>query len=377
MALENCRILVTGADGFIGKNLVFRFREMLGITVLPFVRGDNESSLADLVSGCDAIVHLAGENRPTDDAKFFAVNAGLTVALCEAINQEYCKNGRHVPIVMASSTQVEQDNSYGRSKLAGESAIQKLAADTSNPSYIFRLPGVFGKWCRPNYNSVVATFCYNIARDLPIQIIDPAKNLTLVYIDDVIDSIIAALETNNIGLMHVKAEKEHLISLNDLACQIRAFKNCRTTLESERVGNGLVRALYSTYLSYLPSDSFSYEVPQHADSRGIFVEMLKTEDSGQFSYFTANAGVTRGGHYHNSKTEKFLVVKGEALFRFKDLISNESVKIYSSGSKPEIIDTIPGWSHDITNIGKEELVVLLWANEIFDPKKPDTFQYNV
>jgi UDP-2-acetamido-2,6-beta-L-arabino-hexul-4-ose reductase len=377
MALENCRILVTGSDGFIGKNLVCRLSEIPSITVLPFVRGDNESSLTDLVSRCDAVVHLAGENRPTDDAAFLAVNAGLTAALCDAINQEYFKNGRHVPIVMTSSTQVEHDNPYGRSKLAGEAVMEKLAAETANPSYIFRLPGVFGKWCKPNYNSVVATFCYNIARDLPIQIIDPAKNLSLVYVDDVIDAIIIALETDNIGLTHVKVEKEHQISLNDLACQIRAFKNCRTTLASERVGKGLVRALYSTYLSYLPSDSFSYEVPQHADPRGIFVEMLKTEDSGQFSYFTANAGITRGGHYHNSKTEKFLVVKGEALFRFKNLISNESVKIYSSGSKPQIIDTIPGWTHDITNIGKDELIVLLWANEVFDPNNPDTYHHNI
>lgn len=372
MTLSNCRILVTGANGFIGKNLVVRLNELTNISVSTFVRGDDMARLPQLVAQADAVVHLAGENRPADEAAFSQVNAGLTTVLCEAITQECATTGRHVPLVLASSTQAERDNPYGRSKLAAEQAVLALAQATRNPCVVFRLPGVFGKWCRPNYNSVVATFCHNLARDLPIQINDSDSSVRLVYVDDVVAALLAALEAPAPCFVPATVTPEYTITLGELAAQIRAFADCRTTLLSGRVGTGLVRALYATYVSYLPEEKFSYEVKQHADPRGVFVEMLKTPDSGQFSYFTAHPGVTRGGHYHHTKTEKFLVIKGEALFRFRHLLTDELVELRTSGTTPQVVDTIPGWTHDITNVGDDEMVVMLWANENFDRQKPDT-----
>lgn len=372
MSLSNCRVLVTGASGFIGKNLVVHLNELSNVSVTTFVRGDDAARLPQLVAQADAVVHLAGENRPADEAAFKQVNAELTSALCNAIKQEVGSAGRHVPLVLASSTQAERDNPYGRSKLAAEEAVQALAKETGNSCVIFRLPGVFGKWCKPNYNSVVATFCHNIARDIPIQISDPTASLRLVYVDDVVTALLAALEAPASGCVPAKVEPEYTTTLGELANQIRAFGDCRSTLMTERVGTGFVRALYATYVSYLPNEKFSYQVTQHADPRGVFVEMLKTPDSGQFSYFTAHPGITRGGHYHHTKTEKFLVIKGQALFRFRHLLTNELVELRTSGDAPQVVDTIPGWTHDITNVGDDEMVVMLWANENFDRQKPDT-----
>lgn len=371
------RFLVTGADGFIGRNLVARLNEIEKTSVSTFVRGDATDRLPSLVAEADAVLHLAGENRPSDEAAFAHVNLGVTSEVCNAVEREFRFTGRHVPVLLASSTQAERDNPYGRSKFAAEGVIETLTRETGNPCVIFRLPGVFGKWCKPNYNSVVATFCHNLARGLPIQISDRGVKLRLVYIDDVVSALLAAFKSPTPGCVRLSVEPEYIITLGELADQIRAFDNCRSSLMTERVGTGLVRALYATYVSYLPNDKFSYVVPQHADSRGVFVEMLKTFDSGQFSYFTAHPGVTRGGHYHHTKTEKFLVIKGEALFRFRHLISRELVELRTSGDAPQVVETIPGWIHDITNIGAEEMVVMLWANENFDRQRPDTVAFQV
>jgi UDP-2-acetamido-2,6-beta-L-arabino-hexul-4-ose reductase len=197
-------------------------------------------------------------------------------------------------------------------------------------------------------------------------------SLRLVYVDDVANALMTALETPTSGCTQAQIEPEYKVTLAELANQIRAFDDCRSTLIAERVGTGFVRALYATYVSYLPTEKFSYEVPQHSDSRGVFVEMLKTHDSGQFSYFTAHPGISRGGHYHHTKTEKFLVIKGKALFRFRHLLTNELVELRTSGDTPQVVDTIPGWTHEITNMGNDEMVVMLWANENFDTQKPDT-----
>ena len=377
MTLSNRCILVTGANGFIGKNLVVRLNELANITVSTFVRGDDLGRLPKLVAQADAVVHLAGENRPHDESAFSKVNAGLTAAICEVIRQECVATKRHVPLLLASSTKAEGDNPYGRSKLAAEHAVHALAQATGNPCVVYRLPGVFGKWCKANYNSVVATFCNNLARDLPIQINDPTASIRLVYVDDVVNSFLNELEEPFLGYKQAAVEPEYTITLAELAAQIRAFAACRSTLMSERVGTGLRRALYSTYVSYLPNEKFSYAVQQHADPRGVFVEMLKTPDCGQFSYFTAHPGITRGGHYHHTKTEKFLVIKGEALFRFRHLLTDELVELHTSGTSPQVVDTIPGWAHDITNIGDDEMVVMLWANENFDRQKPDTVTIKV
>jgi UDP-2-acetamido-2,6-beta-L-arabino-hexul-4-ose reductase len=372
MSLSNYRVLVTGANGFIGKNLVLRLSEQSNVSVTTFVRGDDATLLPQLLSQVDAVVHLAGENRPVDEAAFAEVNSGLTSALCNAIEQTFRSTGRHLPLIMASSTQAERDNLYGKSKLAAEAAVQALTKETGNPCVIFRLPGVFGKWCKPNYNSVVATFCYNIARSLPIHINDPDVSLRLVYVDDVVTALLKVLDTPAQGCVQAKIDSEYSTTLGELANQVRAFGNCRSTLMTERVGTGFVRALYATYVSYLPNEKFSYQVTQHADPRGVFVEMLKTPDCGQFSYFTAHPGITRGGHYHHTKTEKFLVIKGDALFRFRHLLSNELLELRTSGGTPQVVDTIPGWTHDITNVGNDEMLVMLWANENFDREKPDT-----
>lgn len=372
MTQPGCRVLVTGAQGFIGKNLVIRLGELSRFTVTTYLRGDDAAALPALVAQADAVVHLAGENRPRDESAFAKVNTGLTEALCGAIRKEADTTGRKVQLIIASSTQAARDNAYGRSKLAAEQAVQALVEATGNPAVVFRLPGVFGKWCKPNYNSVVATFCHNIARGLPIQVNDPTINLRLVYVDDVVSSFISALESPVAGLTQGMVQPEYGITLGGLAAQIEAFGTCRTTLQTERVGTGLVRALYATYVSYLPNERFAYEIPQHSDPRGVFVEMLKTPDCGQFSYFTARPGVTRGGHYHHSKTEKFLVIKGQALFRFRHLQTNELVELRTSGDSPQVVDTIPGWVHDVTNVGDEEMVVMLWANENFDRERPDT-----
>ena len=370
-------VLITGANGFIGKNLAVRLAELAGYCVSTFVRGDDVAQLPELVTKSDAVIHLAGENRPAVESAFAQVNTGLTVSLCDAIAHEARSHGRKIPLLLASSTQAERDNAYGTSKLAAEQALQALADSTGNPCLVFRLPGVFGKWCKPNYNSVVATFCYDIARGLPIQINDPSATVRLVYVDDVVSTLIAALDSPATGFVRGFVLPEYTVTLGELASQIRTFSDCRTTLQTERVGTGLVRALYATYVSYLPNEKFAYDVPQYADPRGVFVEMLKTPDCGQFSYFTAYPGVTRGGHYHHTKTEKFLVIKGEALFRFRHLLTDELVELRTSGDKPEVVDTIPGWVHDITNVGTDEMVVMLWANENFDRKRPDTMASKV
>jgi UDP-2-acetamido-2,6-beta-L-arabino-hexul-4-ose reductase len=371
-----CRVLVTGANGFIGKNLVVRMRELQRFAVIEFGRDDAPEALSSLLAQADAVVHLAGENRPFDEAAFTKVNTGLTLVLCDVLAAEQQRSGRQLPLVLASSAQAERDSPYGQSKLAAEQAVQKLSADSRHPAVIYRLPGVFGKWCKANYNSVVATFCHNIARGLPVQINDPAASLQLVYVDDVVTSLVAAVDAlllpDAAGVSQGVVAPLYTTTLGELAAQIQAFGDCRTSLISERVGTGLVRALYATYVSYLPNDRFAYEVQQHADPRGVFVEMLKTPDSGQFSYFTAHPGITRGGHYHHTKTEKFLVIKGTGLFRFRHLLTNERLELTTSGNKPQVVDTIPGWVHDITNTGQDELVVMLWANEVFDRANPDT-----
>lgn len=372
--LSNRRVMVTGANGFIGRNLVVRLNEFENIHVSPFLRGDDAAQLQGMLSDVDAVIHLAGENRPEDESAFEDVNVGLTTILCDAIAAECSQSKRHIPLVLASSSQAENDTLYGKSKLAAENVVKALSEKSGNPCVIFRLPGVFGKWCKPNYNSVVATFCHNIARGLPIKIHDPSATLRLVYIDDVVTAFISALEGKIAGFTRTQVLPEFFVDLGDLENHIRSFSHCRSNLMVERVGSGFLRALYSTYISYLPSDAFNYEIQQHNDDRGSFVEMLKTQDSGQFSYFTARPGITRGGHYHHTKTEKFLVVSGQALFRLRHLITDELIELEVDGENPQIIDTIPGWSHDITNIGSGDLVVMLWANEVFDPLNPDTNQ---
>lgn len=363
------RILVTGSEGFIGKNLMVRLGELERYQAIGFSRKDNLATLRDRVMDADAVIHLAGVNRPQDVQEFVKGNADLTKRLCECISEA----ARKIPLIIASSIQADLANPYGESKRAAEVSAEKLAEQNGNPVAICRLPNVFGKWCRPNYNSVVATFCHNIANDMPIQINDASTQLSLVYVDDVIDEFLNVLKTSFTGLWRFGVDPVYCISLGELAAQIEAFKQCRNSRFTERVGVGLTRALYATYVSYLPPAKFTYDLPRHGDERGFFVEMLKTADSGQFSFFTAHPGVTRGGHYHHTKTEKFLVCQGSARFGFRNVLTDETYEVFTSGDKPRIVETVPGWTHDITNIGENDMVVMLWANEVFDRSKPDTF----
>lgn len=362
------KVLVTGANGFLGKNLIVHLQERNDIQVISFTRENSPEELPKLVAAADFIFHLAGVNRPQDPAEFKAGNTDLTSSICAAV----VASGKKIPIIYTSSSQAELENPYGVSKRAAEEALQKLL-NNSNPVHIFRLPNVFGKWVKPNYNSAVATFCHNIIRDLPIQINDPSARINLVYVDDVVRHFVAVMDGQLAGDPFVEVTPCYNLTVGELAEQLRAFRDSRTTLISERVGTGLVRALYSTYVSYLPTEKFSYKVQRYADPRGVFVEMLKTPDAGQFSFFTAHPGITRGGHYHHSKTEKFLVIKGHACFRFRHVVSGEFYELYTSGEDSEIVETVPGWTHDITNVGDDEMIVMLWANEIFDREHPDTY----
>ncbi len=363
------RVLVTGADGFIGKNLLLHLSERKDIEVVCFTREHRVSDLPVLLVDVDFIFHLAGINRPQDPAEFSTGNVGLSQQLANAIESSGCK----APLVYTSSIQAGLDNPYGVSKREAENALLALQEQQGIPVTVFRLPNVFGKWAKPNYNSAVATFCHNIVNDLPIQVNDPAAMINLVYVDDVIKHFLALLDGRLEASTFAEVSPVYQITVGDLAEQLYRFHDSRQTLITEPVGTGLVRALYSTYLSYVPKENFTYEVPKHSDSRGVFVEMLKTPDAGQFSFFTAHPGITRGGHYHHTKTEKFLVIKGKASFKFRHMHTGDFYELVTNGDKPQIVETVPGWTHDITNIGDDEMIVMLWANEIFDREKPDTY----
>lgn len=363
------KVLITGSNGFVGKNLIAHLRERKDVEVVCFTRDDDVAQLLPLMATVDFVFHLAGVNRPETVAEFKVGNTDLTLALCDAIKA----SGKTTPVLYTSSSQATSDNPYGSSKLAAEQALLELERSIGAPVHLFRLPNVFGKWARPNYNSAVATFCHNIARGLPIQINDPLARVNLVYIDDVIARFVSVMDGELSAKPFVEVSPIYDITVGELANQLNAFRNSRNTLISEPVGTGLVRALYSTYVSYLPVESFTYDVPKYSDPRGVFVEMLKTGDSGQFSYFTAHPGVTRGGHYHHTKTEKFLVIKGTACFRFRHIVSGDFYELLTTGETPRIVETVPGWTHDITNVGEEEMIVMLWSNEIFDRERPDTY----
>ncbi|WBA13974.1 UDP-2-acetamido-2,6-beta-L-arabino-hexul-4-ose reductase [Salinivibrio proteolyticus] len=364
------KIVVTGSKGFIGKNLCMMLRECGYEDVIEVDRATPKGVLCESLHSADFVFHLAGINRPKDEAEFHYGNTEYT----QFILEELSCSGKRVPVVLSSSIQAKQDNAYGISKRLAEQLVEKYGNKTQSPYFIYRFPNVFGKWCRPNYNSFVATFCHNILNELDIKINDPEAVVTLVYIDDVCSSLIALLKGEDKS-GYKRITPEYSTTVGDVARLLQNFKESRTNLITEDVGSGLTRALYSTYLSYMKPEQFSYSIPSYGDHRGVFSEVLKTKSTGQFSYFTAHPGITRGGHYHHSKNEKFLVLKGKALFRFENIETSERYELYADGGSPQIIETVPGWSHDITNIGDEEMIVMLWANEIFDREAPDTVAF--
>lgn len=367
------RIVVTGSDGFIGRNLRWHLRERGHEEVVGVDIGTGETEARRALGEADFVFHLAGVNRPKDPEEFAEGNARYTERLCDTL----ASAGRKAAIVFASSIQAELDNPYGRSKRAAEETLLRHAERTGARAHVFRLANVFGKWCRPNYNSAVATFCHNIARGLPITVNDPTAPLRLVHVDDVVKAFADLLSTSGARSGFAEAGPVYATTVGEVAATLRGFAESRASLVTPRVGTGLVRALYSTYVSYLPPEAFAYPLRRHSDARGVFMEVLKTPDCGQFSYFTAHPGVTRGGHYHHGKTEKFLVIQGSARFGFRNIDTGETHEMFTRGGEGLVVETVPGWTHDITNVGEDELVVMLWANEIFDPQRPDTIAMKV
>ena len=371
---KNSPILITGAGGFVGKNLVATLRTAGYTDLMLFEKDDTPETLADYCRRAAFVVHLAGINRPTDPSEFYTGNAGLTDTLLANLEAA----GNTAPVLVTSSTQAELDTDYGKSKRQAEEAIFAHRRRTGATVYVFRMPGVFGKWCRPNYNSVVATFCHNVAHGLPIQVRDSAFSLPLVYIDDVVACILAAfdgdvmMDRSATPICHM--HPIHEVTLGRLAELIQGFAAGRTSLAVPDLAPGsFEKKLYSTYLSYLPSDQFSYPLEMHTDNRGSFTEFLRSPERGQVSINISHPGIVKGNHWHHTKNEKFLVVKGEGVIRFRNIFSKEVIEYHVSGNKLEVVDIPCGYTHNIENVGTEDMVTVMWANEAFDPDHPDTF----
>ena len=366
MRSEPCVVAVTGAAGFIGRNLTVRLDE-LGHDVRPVTRASSPQEAVAALMAADVVFHLAGAVRPADPEDFERT-ASFAAASAEAV----ARGGRRPLVVCSSSHRASDNTAYGRSKRACEDALLGLAARGEATAVVYRLPNVFGKWARPNYNSAVATFCHNLARGLPIRIDDPAAPLSLLYVDDLIEQWAALVRRPPAEGGYLHAAGVHETTVGEVAGMLSAFAEGRRSGQVGNVGSGLERALYATFVAALPAEAFSYPLVAHTDPRGSFAEVLKTRDGGQVSVLTAEPGMTRGGHYHHSKVEKFLVVHGRARFRFRQILSGETYELTTSGEAPVVVETIPGWTHDITNVGPGVMVSLLWASEIFDRARPDT-----
>jgi UDP-2-acetamido-2,6-beta-L-arabino-hexul-4-ose reductase len=363
------KVLVTGSDGFIGKNLIERLSRVDGIEVIKFNSSCLISDLVASIDQIDYVFHLAGVNRPINEQDYFDVNSDFTLDLVNF----FIKHKRHVPILFSSSTQAKLDNGYGKSKLSAENHIINYSQSFSVPAFIYRLPGVFGKWSKPNYNSVIATWCFNVLNNQPVSIDQKNKILELVYIDDVVESFFDKLKEEKPDF-NCQIPIKYSETLGRILDLIKAFKESRENLLMPNVGSGFERALYATYLSFMKTDEFSYKLNGHIDDRGTFYEVLKTFDSGQVSISTTKPGNTvRGNHYHNTKNEKFLVVKGQATIKLRHIIDNKTVSYHVSDKVMEVVEMIPGYTHNIINTSEEELVLLIWANEVFDTSNPDTY----
>lgn len=377
------KILVTGAGGFIGKNLLATLNNIrLGkdtsfdlpeeLEIYEYDVDTNPELLELYCKDCDFVFHLAGVNRPKNQEEFMEGNFGFTSVLLDTLK----KHKNNCPVMLASSIQASLDNPYGQSKRAGEDLIFAYGRETKARTYIYRYPNVFGKWCRPNYNSAVATFCHNIARDLPIQVNDPKVVMNLVYIDDLVAELLAALKdkahVDQEGYCYVPVS--HTITLGEIVDLLYAFRSSRGERSVPDMTEGsFSKKLYATYLSYLPKDKFCYPLKMNVDERGSFTEILRTPDRGQFSVNISKPGITKGEHWHHTKNEKFLVVSGRGLIRFRKVGSDEIIDYHVSGDKMEVVDIPTGYTHNIINEGDTDLVTFMWCNECFDPQKPDTY----
>jgi UDP-2-acetamido-2,6-beta-L-arabino-hexul-4-ose reductase len=365
------KILVTGAKGFIGKNLIAELRNRKNAEVFEY---DIENSLEELDAfswECELVIHLAGGNRPKVEKEFKEGNFDFTKTLLDLLK----KHKNKAPIIFSSSIQAKLDNPYGKSKLAVETILMDYSLETGIPVSVYRLPNVFGKWCRPSYNSVVATFCHNIANGLPVQINDPFAILSLIYIDDVINEFINKSESifSHHGPEHIEDVKPVLtITLGKLAEIIRSFRLSREDRSIPDFSDYLTSRLYATYLSYLPISEFSFPLKMHIDNRGSFTEFIRTPDRGQVSVNILKPGIVKGNHWHHTKNEKFLVVSGTGVIRFRKVGTKEIIEYHVNGEKLEVVDIVTGYTHNIENLGTTDLVTIMWACEPFNPEKPDT-----
>ncbi len=368
------KILVTGANGFVGKNLIAELRNREYKEIFKYDIDTDPSLLDEYTKKCDFVFHLAGVNRPKDEEEFMTGNFGFTDTLLNKLKEAENK----APVLISSSIQAALDNPYGRSKKAGEDLMFSYSREMGARVYVYRLPNVFGKWCRPNYNSAVATFCNNIAAGLPIQVNDPSVVMNLVYIDDVVNEFINALEDKaNIIDGFGAVPTVHTTTLGHIVETIQSFKEGREKLELPRLDDALTSKLYSTYLSYLPMDKLGYTLDSHKDERGSFTEFIRTPDRGQVSVNVIRPGITKGNHWHHSKNEKFLIVKGSGRISFRKYGEDMIYDYDLDDSTFTVVDIPTGYIHSITNTGKEDMVVVMWANEAFNPDKPDTFYEKV
>jgi UDP-2-acetamido-2,6-beta-L-arabino-hexul-4-ose reductase len=364
------KILVTGAKGFVGKNLIEELKNRKYNEIFEYDKDTDASLLEEYTKNCDFVFHLAGVNRPQIQEEFMEGNYGFTSTLLNLLK----KNNNKATILLASSIQADLNNPYGLSKKAGENLLFKYGNDLGVKILVYRFPNIFGKWCKPNYNSVIATFCNNIARDLPIIVNDPTTILKLVYIDDVVEELIQALNSfENKDGVFCKVPTTHTITIGEIVNIIMSFKENRKTLNIPNMDNEFEKKLYSTYLSYLPTDQFSYPLKMNIDNRGSFTEIIRTTCSGQFSVNIIKQGITKGNHWHHSKNEKFVVVSGNGLIQFRRIDAEEVIDYYVSGNKLEVVDIPTGYTHNIANVGDDDLVVFMWANEAYNAERPDTF----
>jgi UDP-2-acetamido-2,6-beta-L-arabino-hexul-4-ose reductase len=368
------RILVTGASGFVGKNLIAELENKGYKDILKFNKGTDLSLLDEFTKNCDFVFHLAGVNRPKDDKEFMAGNYHFTSRLLESL----IKYNNYAPVLFTSSNQADNDNPYGKSKKAGEDLVFSYGKKTGSKALVYRLPNLFGKWCKPNYNSVVATFCHNIARNLNISINDPNAEITLAYIDDVISEFIRALEgTETVRGKYCNVPATQKVKLEELSDKIYSFKKNRESLIMPSLEKDFDRALYSTFLSYLEEDSFSYKLKKNVDNRGWLTEFIKSKGMGQIFISKTKPGITRGNHWHHTKVEKFLVIQGEAVIKFRKIDCENIIEYKVNGEVPEVVDIPVGYTHSIENIGNDDVITIFWACEIFNPEKPDTYYLEV
>lgn len=368
------RVLVTGAKGFLGKNLIAELKNK-NITNIDEFNKDTDPALLDFYcSKADFVYHLAGANRPVMDIEFMECNANFTLTLLNTLK----KHQNTCPVMYSSSTQASLDNSYGRSKRAGEEELINYSKETGAKVLIYRFPNVFGKWCRPNYNSAIATFCYNTANDLPIIVNRPEASLNLVYIDDLVLELIRALDgKENRNRDFCEVPVSHTITLGKIAELITSFKYTRESLSIPDMSDAFTKKLFSTYLSYLREDDLSYPLNMNIDQRGSFTEFMKHAAIGQVSVNISKPGIIKGNHWHNTKIEKFIVVSGNGMIRLRNIHSDVVITYRVSSEQLEVVDIPVGYTHHIENVGKTDMVTLIWANESFQPDKPDTYYLEV